>query len=425
MEGLKALESAWVDSDALFALLAEPAFRARPIPLRQPFLFYLGHLPAFAWRHLGAACGKPPADRQLDALFERGIDPRDTDAGAADRAAWPPVSRVREYVAEVRDRLRLVAARHEECPPGCRLPMVVEHERMHHETLLYMLQALDGRLKRPPSAPRPFSFGRALPPGLVHVPAGTAVLGTRERGFRWDNERPETGRFVPAFQVDKTAVRNVEFLEFVEAGGYRNAGLWSDEARCWLQATRRTRPHFWTPEPEPLGVRGMFETLPWESVADWPVYVTWAEAAAYSAWRGARLPSEAEFHRAAYGTPDGEPRPHPWGDAPPSPEFGNFGLHSWSPTPVGSHVQGASAWGVVGLVGNGWEWTATPFAGYPGFSAQPEYPGYSADFFDGRHYVLLGASWATHARFVRRSFRNFFQPHYPWVFAKFRCVRPA
>jgi formylglycine-generating enzyme required for sulfatase activity len=158
--------------------------------------------------------------------------------------------------------------------------------------------------------------------------------------------------------------------------------------------------------------------------ADWPVYVSLAEARAYARWAGARLPTEAEFHRAAYGAPDGAERPYPWGVEPPGPRHGNFDFVHWAPGPVGGHPAGASAWGVLELVGNGWELTDTPFAPFPGFTPYiPRYPGYSADFFDGKHFVVKGASWATAGELTRRSFRNWYQAHYPYVFAKFRCVR--
>jgi formylglycine-generating enzyme required for sulfatase activity len=152
--------------------------------------------------------------------------------------------------------------------------------------------------------------------------------------------------------------------------------------------------------------------------------VSQAEARAYARWRDARLPTEPEYHRAAYGGARGSARPFPWGDAAPTAAHGNVGFTNWAPTPVGTHPAGASAWGVHDLVGDGWEWTATPFDGFPGFEPMPTYPGYSADFFDGKHYVLKGASWATADDLLRPSFRNWFQARYPYVFAKFRCVSP-
>jgi len=153
--------------------------------------------------------------------------------------------------------------------------------------------------------------------------------------------------------------------------------------------------------------------------------VSFAEANAYARWRGSRLPSEAEFQRAAYGTPGGAERPHPWGDASPAEEHGAFDFTGWDPQPAGSHPRGASAWGAEDLVGNGWEWTSSPFAPFPGFVPLPSYPEYSADFFDEEHFVMKGASPATDRALLRSSFRNWFRPRYPYVYATFRCARDA
>jgi formylglycine-generating enzyme required for sulfatase activity len=168
----------------------------------------------------------------------------------------------------------------------------------------------------------------------------------------------------------------------------------------------------------------MFESIPLP--LSWPVYVSQAEADAYARWKGRRLPTEAEFHRAAFGTPDGSERPLPWGESDAvDATRGNFDFVQWEPVPAGARPAGASAWGVQDLVGNGWEWTSTPFAPFPGFVAMASYPEYSAEFFDGQHVVLKGASPATARDLIRRSFRNWFRPTYPYVYAKFRTVGPA
>jgi formylglycine-generating enzyme required for sulfatase activity len=165
----------------------------------------------------------------------------------------------------------------------------------------------------------------------------------------------------------------------------------------------------------------MFDLIPLPTA--WPVYVSYAEAEAYATWRGRRVPTEAEYHRAAFGTPSGDERSFPWGEEPPDASRGNFDFVSWEPVPAGSRPAGASAWGVHDLIGNGWEWTSTIFAPFAGFSAMASYPEYSADFFDGQHYVMKGASPATAKELVRRSFRNWFRPNYPYVYAKFRTAR--
>jgi formylglycine-generating enzyme required for sulfatase activity len=165
----------------------------------------------------------------------------------------------------------------------------------------------------------------------------------------------------------------------------------------------------------------MFEDIPLP--LDWPVYVSRAEANAYARWAGKALPTEAQWHRAAYGTPEGRERQFPWGDEAPNRRLGNFDFERWDPTPVGTFAQGQSAFGVADLIGNGWEWTSTPFGPFPGFEPFSFYPGYSANFFDGQHFVMKGGSARTAACMLRRSFRNWFQPHYQYVYAGFRCVR--
>jgi formylglycine-generating enzyme required for sulfatase activity len=165
----------------------------------------------------------------------------------------------------------------------------------------------------------------------------------------------------------------------------------------------------------------MFSLIPLP--LQWPVYVSHAEASAFARWSGARLPSEAEFQRAAFGSPWGE-RSYPWGAATPDATHGVFDFSSWDPEPAGSHPAGRSAWGVDDLVGNGWEWTNTVFAPFPGFRPMSSYPEYSADFFDGEHFVVKGASPATARELIRPTFRNWFRSRYPYVYATFRCVRP-
>ena len=148
------------------------------------------------------------------------------------------------------------------------------------------------------------------------------------------------------------------------------------------------------------------------------------EHSAYARWAGGALPTEAQFHRAAYGTPEGTERPYPWGSEAPATRHGNFDMRLWDPTPLGAFPAGASAFGVSELLGNGWEWTSSVFGPFDGFRAHPLYEGYSANFFDGQHYVQKGASPRTAACMLRRSFRNWFQSHYRYVYAGFRLVHP-
>ena len=260
------LEAAWDRSDALFGTILESALYERPIRLRQPFLFYLGHLPAFAWNHLGIReLGNPAFRPDFDELFARGIDPPDTSFGPPEAEAWPAVDEVRAYRDLVRSRLRPVL---DEPRLETTALMVLEHELMHHETLLYMILRLDHARKRPPRAALalgPVASDRRVPKGVVRIPGGAALLGAApgSLAFGWDNEFPGRAREVGAFSIDVTPVRNRDFLTFVESGGYSDRRLWSDEAWQWLDREERRRPSFWQEDGRGLVVRNASPTSRW------------------------------------------------------------------------------------------------------------------------------------------------------------------
>lgn len=395
----------------LFSLITPDAYYDRPIALRNPIVFYEGHFAAFAVNTLiRAALRQPGIDAELERLFERGIDPGSEDEARPPTDVWPSRERVLEYVhsAEALIERALSEAELEDDAStllrnGQAVFTILEHEQMHQETLLYMLHNLPFERKRRPTAfPAPPPAGGPPARERIRVPRGTTMLGNARGTFGWDNEFPAFEVAVEAFEIDADDVTNGDWLEF-------------------MSATGAPAPHFWIPEGEGWKWRGMFDSRPLP--LDAPVSVTHEQATAYCRWKGARLPSEAEFHRAAFGTPSGEERLHPWGDEPADPSRGNFDFASWEPQPVGSYRDAASAWGVRDLVGNGWEWTSTLFTGFPGFEPMPSYPQYSADFFDGAHYVMKGASRATARQLIRSSFRNWFRPNYPYMYATFRCVR--
>jgi len=407
--------------------LAPGAYEARPISLRHPFVFYEGHLAAFGVNTLlKGALGWPGIDAPFERLFERGIDPP-AEAGAQPEERWPSREAVSAYVVRADAVVEEALASGKLAGGASREAVftVLEHELMHQETLRYMLHRLPYADKRAPAASPPLeTSGPARREPAVRVPAGVATLGARHDviPFGWDNEFPQACRSVPAFTIDAAPVTNEQFLDFVEAGGYADSSLWQPGDAEWLARSGVTTPSFWRKEGGAFFWAGQFGLVPLPPT--WPVWVSHAEASAYARWSKRRLPTEAEFHRAAFGTPEGKERAFPWGDAAPSAAHGNFGGERNDPVPAGSRPEGASAWGVLELVGNGWEWTSTPFAGFDGFAPMASYPRYSADFFDGRHFVLKGASPATPVPLVRRTFRNWFQARYPYVYAKFRCVRP-
>ena len=417
-------------TEALFDLLADEAYYSQPISLRHPIVFYEGHLPAFSLNTLvKKGLGRRGIDAQLESLFARGIDPAETTDRA--RTVWPSRAAVQEFAAEADRRIVEALANAEIEQPGHPLLdraeavfTILEHEAMHQETLLYMWHRLPFEQKRRPVTYSP-RVEAALPPTeWINVPGGRATLGVAREAieFGWDNEFGPAAEDVPAFAIERHDVTNARFLEFVEAGSYRDPRWWPPSDFAWIERERIVCPLFWERHGDRWYWRGMFDPIPLPLA--WPVYVSQAEASAFASWSGARLPTEAEFQRAAYGAPAGDDRRrYPWGSDKPTRARGVFDFSSWDPEPAGTHPAGASAWGIEDLVGNGWEWTSTAFAPFPGFVAMASYPEYSADFFDGEHVVMKGASPATDAALLRPTFRNWFRARYPYVYATFRCVR--
>jgi ergothioneine biosynthesis protein EgtB len=417
----------------LFDLLTDEAYYHQPIDLRHPIVFYDGHLPGFSFNTLvKRALGGASIDARLEALFARGIDPDESDGESARPFEWPSRDVVRRFTVEADRRVADALAHAALDRPGHPLLdraeaaySILEHEAMHHETLIYMLHRLPLPMKVRPAGYRPVTAGAAPAHEWVQVPGGRVTLGV-DRGdveFAWDNECPAFAADVTDFEIGRHDVTNAQFMEFVEAGGYRAAEWWTPESWAWVTREHVEHPSFWRRQDGRWSWLGMFDLIPLPE--SWPVYLTHAEAQAYATWRGARLPTEGEFQRAAYGAPSGRERRHPWGDAPPTPDRGVFDFSSWDPEPAGSHPAGRSAWGADDLVGNGWKWTSTPFVPFPGFRPWGSYPEYSADFFDGEHVVIKGASPATARELIRPTFRNWFRPRYPYVYATCRLARAA
>jgi ergothioneine biosynthesis protein EgtB len=424
------LSVARIRTDRLFDLVRPDALYARPVAERHRLAFYLGHLEAFDWnlfreRLPGLKAFAPEFDR----LFAFGIDPVGGGLPTDVPADWPAVAAIRRYNQRVRAALDAALARAfatpampAEEPPERLLNIAIEHRLMHAETLAYLLHRLPPEQKlRPPPLPR--VIAPEVTPDMVEIPAGAVTLGLSRNdgcGFGWDNEYDGHPVEVPAFAIDRYPVSNGQYLAFLAAGGYEERAFWSESDWRWRSEQDIGHPAFWMRRGDRWYYRGMFELLPLPLQC--PVYVSHAEASAYARWDGKALPTEAQWQRVAYGSPEGRENTYPWGEAPPGPGLGNFDFRGWDPVPVGAFPANRSAFGVMGLLGNGWEWTATPFAPFPGFRPFACYPGYSANFFDGRHYVLKGGSARTAACLLRRSFRNWFQPHYPYVYAGFRCV---
>jgi len=377
----RALESAREETDRLFGLVRPDSFYERPIPERHRILFYVGHLEAFDWNLIGRyALDVPSFHAAFDQLFAFGIDPPPGRLPEDKPSDWPSIAELDRYNQRVRDE---IDNRLDEVPTQL-LHVAIEHRLMHAETFAYILHNMPHERKVAPVSDT-HAAGREHSSRMIDIPAGAARLGLAgEETFGWDNEFQAHSVEVPAFSLGKYKVTNGEYLELVRAGAYA--------------------PFFWIERGGRWFYRGMFSEIPLP--LDWPVYVTHGQAAEFAKWRGMRLPTEAEFHRAA-------------SHAAPS---ANLDFRRWEPAPVNADDRGNGADGPVQLTGNGWEWTSTLFAPFPGFQPFPLYKNYSQPFFDGQHFVLKGGSPRTAARLARPSFRNWFRPQYPYVYAAFRLV---
>jgi len=404
------LDAARAQTDALFSLLDPAALYHRPVADRHRLIFYRGHVEAFDWNLLSKhAFQKPSFHPGFDKLFAFGIDPEPGRAPADQPEDWPSETEVRGYCSRVRRELDEALAKLREHDQDQLLNVAVEHRMMHAETLAYLFHNLPYESKREPvgSPNAPVGNSPDYSPknslAMHEIPAGLAELGRPSgNGFGWDNEFERYSIEVPAFRISRFKISNGEYLAYLRAAGDGTA-------------TVRERPHFWTQRDGRWFLRAMFGEIPLP--LDWPVYVTHHQASEYVRWRSGMeyrnfaLPTEAQFHRASDGA---------------SPINANF--ERWDPVPVDVGTNGGggeSKHGVAQTIGNGWEWTSTVFAPFPGFQPFPFYPGYSADFFDGKHFVMKGGSPRTARALLRPSFRNWFRADYPYVYAGFRVVENA
>ena len=309
--------------------------------------FILGHLEAFDWNLLREPLGLSSFDPDFDKLFAFGIDPVEGGLPTDQPKDWPSIDRVRDYNKRLREQLdaaiRTTAAKDPSLARlehGRLLEVAIEHRLMHAETLCYMLHQLPvDRKFSQPMAPPPPTPARGL--HCVEIPAGTATLGlarSEDGPFGWDNEFEEHRVEVPAFAIDAYNVTNGDYLRFVREGGYEHRALWSDSGWEWITSQEHRYPSFWIPNGDSWRYRTMFAEI--SLPLDWPVYVSHDEASAYARWAGKELPSEAEWHRAAYGTRSGSERAYPWGAEAPAARHGNFDFERWDPVPAGSYPGG-------------------------------------------------------------------------------------
>ncbi|WP_326835931.1 ergothioneine biosynthesis protein EgtB [Amycolatopsis rhabdoformis] len=365
--------------------------------------------------------GREPLRPDIDDLYDAFQHAR------ADRPALPLLgpAEARAYVREVREKAFDVL---ETAPlEGSRLTesafafgMITQHEQQHDETMLATHQLRRGEPVLHAPEPPPGSPGRL--PAEVFVPAGRFTMGTTAEPWALDNERPAHEIDVPAYFLDTGAVTCGAYVEFLESGGYDERRFWSEPGWAYRQDHDITAPRFWHREPSGWWRTrfGVHEPVP---VNEPVVHVSYYEAEAYAAWAGKRLPTEAEWEKAARHDPGtGRSRRFPWGDEEPTAEHANLGQRHLRAAEAGAYPAGASPLGVHQLIGDVWEWTSTDLYGYPGFAAFP-YREYSEVFFGPDYKVLRGGSFGTDSAAIRGTFRNWDYPIRRQIFSGFRCAR--
>ena len=327
-------------------------------------------------------------------------------------------------VQEYRDKVRAVVLKNivkflkagfENVFLGC-----LEHEYMHQETFIYLLMQVD-----PSSLLYPFKESDRkeeicneliYKQEWIRFPITKFMMGAdkKDKTFKWDNEYLAHEVLVEEFEISNLPVLNSEYLKFIENGGYEKEEYWTSEDWDWLCKNQIKNPVLWRKSRDEWEIRTLFKWVELKKMSNHPVLLSYAEAAAYAKSVGARLPTEAEWRCAVFQYSQGKISQEVY-------ESGNIDINlEIANTTVPS---GITIKKLVDVLGNGWEWTRTVFEGYPGFEKMVNYPGYSADFFDGKHHVIMGGSWATPEELIRPTFRNWYQRHYRYMFTKMRLVR--
>jgi gamma-glutamyl hercynylcysteine S-oxide synthase len=393
-------------------------------PLMSPLVWDLAHIAnqeeLWLLRNVG---GREPIHPEIDPLYDAFEHPR------SERPSLPllPPAEARRYASDVRGRvLDLLDAAPLAGSPlvasGFAFGMIAQHEQQHDETMLITHQLRRGGQvlsADPPGAP-PADALRL--PTEVLVPGGPFVMGTSDEPWALDNERPAHRVDVASFFLDTVPVTNAGYAEFIADGGYDEPRWWSPAGWEHRQRAGLAAPQFWRRDGgQWLRTRfGVTEPVP---PAEPVMHVCWYEADAYARWAGRRLPTEAEWEKAARFDPvTGLTRRYPWGDGPAVPQLANLGQRHLQPAPAGSYPDGAAPNGARQLIGDVWEWTASDFQPYPGFSAWP-YREYSEVFFGREYKVLRGGSFAVSPVACRGTFRNWDYPVRRQIFAGFRTAR--
>jgi len=370
--------------------------------------------------------GREPMHPEIDPLYDAFEHPR------AERPTLPLLApgQARSYAHDVRGRVldlleRVTFSGSKLVDQGFVFGMIAQHEQQHDETMLATHQLRKGRpvLTAPPPGPAPGDVLRL--PAEVLVSGGPFTMGTSAEPWALDNERPAHVVDVPSFYLDTTPVTNARYLEFISAGGYDDPRWWTAAGWEYRQRVSLSAPLFWSRDGAGQWVRRRFGVTEPVPPAEPVMHVCWYEADAFARWAGRRLPTEAEWEKAARHDPaSGRSLRYPWGDEDPTPELANLGQRHLQPAPAGAYPAGAAPSGARQLIGDVWEWTASDFLPYPDFVAWP-YKEYSEVFWGPDYKVLRGGAFSADQVACRATFRNWDYPIRRQIFAGFRTARDA
>ena len=430
----------------LFDLAREADLHESPGFGFRPIIWHLAHIGVFeSYWLLQKMKGENAPDEKYERIFDPIKTPRESSVNLPSR------KEMENFLTRVRDGVRryLDNVEFNENDPMLRdayvFHLVLQHEYQHQETLCYLFQMLSPE-KKTNLLSQDSRFKVQDSKSAIRNPQSAIEEGDFQMGcvwkniFAYDNEFPAQKVCVPDFKIDSCLTANKEFLSFVEEDGYERKEFWSEEGWAWREKENWQHPLYWNKKDEMWFEKTMFaeKTL----CANHPVVgVSWYEAEAYAKFMRKRLPTEAEWEKAASwksvppaptgesalsvppalacGSASQQKNLFAWGNEPPSNEICNYNISNFDTTPVGSFSPNAN--GCFDMTGNVWEWTNDSFAGFDGFQNFP-YSEYSEEWFDGDHRVLKGGSWATRAPILRISFRNFFRRHFRIAFAGIRLA---
>ena len=415
---LNYFENSWeLEATLLKSINSTDTFYRSPDPLRNKLIFYLGHSAVFYINKLiRVGLLENRIHPQFEILFEIGVDPETPDEleAATKDIVWPDIDQVWQYREKAKTAITNIIKNTplnlpiDQQHPLWALLMAIEHSRIHFETSSMLLRQLPvDQLKRPQGWNYAPTNGKIPENKMIEIPGGVVKLGKKANDltFAWDSEYGSLEIGVEPFLASQNLITNGEFLEFVQAGGYDNLEYWMLEARDWKKLYNVQHPKFWIPDfmdnnNGKYRYRTTFDEI--DLPLDWPVEVNYYEAMAYCQWKGegTRLMTEAEWNQALQFS-EGEGLESDY----------NLNLQYVSPSPVGMFSKNKKS-GISDLRGNVWEWLSSTFYPLPGFQTHYLYEDQSAPFFDNRHQMMLGGSWATNGTMALPCYRNWFRPFF-------------